>query len=280
MTLIDQGIGEPVVLVPGIQGRWEWLRPGVDALARHCRVITFSLADEPTAHARFNERLGFASYVDQIAEAMDQARVERATICGVSYGGLIAATFAARYPARTSALVLASAIPPSWEPDRRIRFYLRAPILLSPLFIVGSLRMFPEFAAAAGGVLSGMRLTARHGWNALRHLFSPSLMARRVRLLEGLALDRELASVHVPTLVLTGDGLLDRVVPVAATRQYLRIWPHARLATITRTGHLGVITRPQEFARLVAAFVAEPRRNEDESGRLTGSHYDEVRRIV
>ena len=47
--MIDRGSGTPVVLVPGIQGRWEWMRPAVDALAARCRVLTFSLCDEPTS---------------------------------------------------------------------------------------------------------------------------------------------------------------------------------------------------------------------------------------
>ena len=271
MNIVDLGSGPAVVLVPGIQGRWEWLRPGVEALARDCRVVTFSLADEPTADARFDESNGFRSYVDQIAEAMDQAGLARATICGASYGGLIAATFAARYPARTTALVLASAIPPSWRPDARVRFFLRAPLLLSPLFCLGSLRMYPEIAAAAGGTLAGLRLAARHGWNALRHMFSPARMARRVRMLpgplDGPGLQEGLASVQVPTLVLTGEDDLDRVVPAGMTRQYLSLWPHARLATIPRSGHLGVITRPADFARLVTSFI-------------DGASCEEVRRVV
>jgi len=274
MNIVDSGSGPPVVLVPGIQGRWEWLRPGVEALARHCRVITFSLADEPTAGARFDETNGFGSYVDQVAAAMDQAGVERATICGMSYGGLIAAAFAARHPERTAALVLASAIPASWHPDARVRFYLRAPVLLSPLFCVASVRMYREIAAAADGTLAGVRLTATHGWNALRHMFSPARMARRVQFLNGLALTNELTAVHVPTLVLTGEPDLDRVVPVVMTRQYQTIWPHARLATIPRSGHLGVITRPTEFARLVTSFISV------EAARLTGGPSTEVRRIV
>jgi pimeloyl-ACP methyl ester carboxylesterase len=280
MTIVDCGSGPPVVLVPGVQGRWEWLRPGVDALARDCRVVTFSLADEPTAGSRFDETNGFCSYVDQIAEAMDHAGLQRATICGVSYGGLIAAAFAARHPDRTVALVLASAIPASWRPDARIRFYLRAPVLLSPLFCLASVRMYPEFAAAAGGTFRGLRLAATHGWTALQHMFSPARMARRVHLLEpgtlrGTGLLQELAGVHVPTLIITGEEHLDRVVPVGMTRQYLTLWPHARIETIARSGHLGVITRPAEFARLITSFVHE-------SARLTGGPHiqNEVRRVV
>lgn len=280
MHIVDIGSGPAIVIVPGIQGRWEWLRPGVDALARHCRVVTFSLADEPTSGAGFDAANGFRSYVDQVAAAMDQARLDRAVICGVSYGGLIAATFAARHPERTTALVLASAIPPTWAPDRRARFLLRAPGLLSPLFCLGSVRMFGELAAAAGGTAKGIALSARHGLNVLRHMFSPSRMARRVHLIEGLALERELAAVRVPTLILTGEAALDRVVPVAATREYLRLWPRATSATLVRSGHLGIITRPDEFARIVSAFIGGALGRRDGGPHTERPDpYEEVRRV-
>ena len=45
--VIDTG-KDRVVLVPGIQGRWEYLAPAVDALAPSHRVITFSLRAEPS----------------------------------------------------------------------------------------------------------------------------------------------------------------------------------------------------------------------------------------
>src|SRR5262245_13280819 len=139
MHLIDLGHGAPVVLIPGIQGRWEWMKPTVEALSARCRVLTFSLADEPTARAD-SEAPGFDAYVAQVRQALDQARLERAVICGMSYGGLVAAGFAARHPERVAALVMASALPPSWQLNDRARFYLRAPWLFAPLFCLGSLR--------------------------------------------------------------------------------------------------------------------------------------------
>src|SRR5918999_4763672 len=211
MNVIDLGSGPPVVVIPGIQGRWEWMKPGIVALAAQCRVITFSLADEPTCRGTFDTATGFDCYVEQVREALNQAGLERATICGVSYGGLIAAAFAARYPERTSALVLVSALPPSWTPDARVRFYLRAPRMLMPMFMLASLRMYREIAAARPGLLPGVREAARHGTNVLRHMFSPDRMARRVHLLTA-ATPVELSGIRVPTLVLTGDPELDLVV--------------------------------------------------------------------
>jgi pimeloyl-ACP methyl ester carboxylesterase len=248
MEIVDVGSGPPVVIVPGIQGRWEWMKPGIDALARRCRVITFSLADDAFT---------FDAYVEQVRAAMDACGLERAAICGVSYGGLIAAAFAARHPERASSLLLVSALPPSWAPDRRVRFYLRAPRLLSPLFCVASIRLYAEIAAANDTIFSGVRAALAHGWNALTHIFSPRCMAGRVHMLERLHLAAELSCVRVPVLVVTGDERLDRVVPVRLTREYLNLFPDARVETIARTGHLGLLTRPEEFARIVSPFVAE-----------------------
>jgi pimeloyl-ACP methyl ester carboxylesterase len=131
---------------------------------------------------------------------------------------------------------------------------MRAPLLLSPLFCVGSLRMCPEIFAAKG-TLPGVAFTAQHVGNVLANMFSPKLMARRARLVASLDVERELALVRCPTLVVTGESALDRVVPVALTRDYHRIWPHATEAVLERTGHLGPITRPDEFTRLVVQFA-------------------------
>jgi pimeloyl-ACP methyl ester carboxylesterase len=155
LNIIDRGDGTPVVVIPGIQGRWEWMEPTIGALAERCRVITFSLADEPTSGGRFDERHGFECYVEQVREALDAAGVREAAICGVSYGGLIAAAFAARHPDRTSSVVLVSALPPSWTPNARVRFYLLAPRLLTPLFMLASVRMYREIAAANAGITRG-----------------------------------------------------------------------------------------------------------------------------
>jgi pimeloyl-ACP methyl ester carboxylesterase len=256
MNIIDRGTGIPVVLVPGIQGRWEWMLPAVDALSRRCRVITFSLADEPTSGADFDEAAGFDCYVRQVDNALAAASVPSAIICGISYGGLIAAAFGARHPNRTRGLVVVSGIPPSWTPDARVRFLMRAPRLLSPVFCVNSLRLFGEMVAARQGVGGALSFAARHFAAVARHPFSPGLMARRVRLLDGNTLEAELTHLRVPALIVTGQAELDRVVPVSLTRDYLRLWPHASDVTIARSGHLGSLTRPEEFAELVARFAS------------------------
>ena len=258
--MIDRGSGVPIVLVPGIQGRWEWMAPTVDALAQQCRVITFSLCDEPTSGFSFDQSAGFHSYVDQIDEAMRRSELQKAVIVGVSYGGLIATEFAVRHPERVSGLVLASALPPGWTPNPRARFYMRAPRLLMPLFVVASpLRMFPEVRTALSWKKS-LPFMVTHGWRVMRAAPSPDRMARRASWTERHPFS-DPDSLEVPTLVITGEDALDRIVEPRLTREYLRRWPHARHERLSGTGHIGLVTKPHEFARLVGRFADETGNN-------------------
>ena len=255
MNIVDRGSGIPIVVVPGIQGRWEWMGPAVDALASRCRVVTFSLADEPSAHwpARGT---GFDAYVEQVAQAMDARGLERAVVCGVSYGGLVAAAFASRHPERVAGLALVSALPPSWRPDPRAKFFMRSPNLLLPLFLLSSLRLYREIAAAHGGWWRGVWPSMRQGARSVAHFPAPGRMARRAGIVSEAQVDG-LASARVPVLVVTGEAGLDRVVPVELTGEYMRICPHATAVTLERTGHLGLVTRSGAWADAIARFAAE-----------------------
>jgi pimeloyl-ACP methyl ester carboxylesterase len=68
MKIVDRGEGSPIVLVPSLQGDWEYLAPAVDALASKHRVITFSLGDE---------RGGLDGLAAQVEAALDDRGLER-----------------------------------------------------------------------------------------------------------------------------------------------------------------------------------------------------------
>lgn len=254
--MIDVGTGTPLVLVPGVQGRWEWMRPAVNALAKHFRVLSFSLAGERTSGHVFDRRLGFDNFIVQIDRVLEVADVRSAVICGVSYGGLIAARYAALRAQRTRALVLASALAPGYTPDARVRFYLRAPWLLTPLFCVNAWRRSRgEVRAALPKARQRLAFSGGQLWRVAANPTSPALMRDRVRLLEGLNFAASIESITAPTLLITGEPGLDHVVPPHHTLGYARLVPHAETLTFERTGHIGIVTLPAQFAATVAAFV-------------------------
>jgi len=245
--LIITGDGPPLILIPGIQGRHEWMRPAVRALARTHQVLTFSL--EPSDGS-------FDPWLEQIDDAIARVPSSRAAIVGVSFGGVIAACYAGRRPDRVSHLVLVSAPSPLWSPDARTSGYLKRPLWSVPAFTAGAIgRLLPEVLAAEPSWPRRLAFLAQHGARVLRFPASPGQMAARVRAWTSADVAADCARIAAPTLLITGDPRLDRVVPWTSSREYLSLIRHAKHATLERTGHIGLITRPDAFARLIDAFV-------------------------
>lgn len=254
--MVDVGHGPPLVLVPGIHGRWEYLRPAIEALARSFRVLTFPLRGERASGQRIDPSLGLDNDAGRIGRALDDRGIRRAVICGISYGGLPAIRFAAEHPERTAALVLASTPGPAFHLRARHRVYVRVPWLFAPLFLIESpLRLRHEIAAAFPSMAARWRFVRWHLGALAAAPMSPSRMALRAALIAAGEIERDCVNVTAPTLVITGQPRLDRVVNVAGTMRYLTLIAGSRHATLAGTGHLGSITKPEAFAAIVAEFV-------------------------
>jgi pimeloyl-ACP methyl ester carboxylesterase len=260
VQIFTEGSGPALVLIPRLEGRWEYMRAAVDALARSFRVVTFSLAGEPSSGVALDRTRGLENYVSQVRSVLDQQRIDRAVICGVSFGGVVAVRFAAAHPERTGALVIASTPGPRWQLRPRHLLYARMPWLFGPVFVAETpSRLRDEIRAA----LPSRRDRLRFGLGQIRTFtrapISLARMAERARMISPLDLTAECVRVTAPTLVITGEPQLDHIVPVNGTSEYVRLIPGARCAVLERTGHQGIMTRPDAFADIVRAFVENQR---------------------
>jgi 3-oxoadipate enol-lactonase len=253
--MIDRGQGSPIVLIPGLQGRWEWMTPTVEALSAHHRTFSFSL--DVVDAAKAPER-AFDAWVSEIDRLLDRAGEKQAAIAGVSFGGLVAAYYAARRPNRVSSLLLISVPAPRWRWDHPMAKYVSRPRLGLPILVArAASRFLPEFRALDPRAGSRLRFLARHLTNVVRFPASPTFMAACVRAWDATDITAECRRITAPTLVVTGEPELDRVVPVRATLEYQTLIRGARHVTLERTGHLGVISRPHELAALMTTFVED-----------------------
>jgi pimeloyl-ACP methyl ester carboxylesterase len=116
-------------------------------------------------------------------------------------------------------------------------------------------RLLPEFRALDARPGPRIRFLTQHLGRVMRFPASPTFMAACVRAWAATDITAECRRITAPTLVITGEPDLDRVVPVGATLEYQTLIRGARHMTLERTGHLGVISRPHELAALVTQFV-------------------------
>jgi pimeloyl-ACP methyl ester carboxylesterase len=126
----------------------------------------------------------------------------------------------------------------------------------TPEFVISSpLRIWPEVQAALPTWTERIGFFVKQGVRVATAPAIPSLMAERIQQSQLLDFNPDCARIRVPTLVVTGEDTLDRVVPVSSTRTFCSLIAGAEYEVMRRTGHLGVLTQPSRFAELVGNFV-------------------------
>ncbi len=254
--MFDRGQGPVLVVVQGLHGRWEWMKPALIELAGCCRTISYSLSGDIGSGERPDPDQGFDNYLLQLDAILDRAGLARVALCGVSFGGFVALRYAATRPERVTSLVLASAPAPGWRPNSQQARWIANPWVSAPVFVATApMRVWPEVRATFPTWSSRLGFFMRQGLRTALAPMIPSLMAERIRLAQQSDFAPDCARIRVPTLILTGEERLDRVVPVSSTRLFCTLIAGAESGVLERTGHLGVMTRPSRFAEVVGKFV-------------------------
>jgi pimeloyl-ACP methyl ester carboxylesterase len=253
MRMITKGTGFPVIVIPGIQGRWEWMAPTIDALQAGHRVISASLQE---IRPRFEADDSLLSWMREFDKVIDTSCEKKVSLIGVSYGGLIAACYAARRPDRVTSLIMVSTPSPKWVPRPGDEFCLRHPILALPYFGVRALsRLLPEIYQARHTWPRRARVLLDHAGRGIRAPFSPAYAAQWIREWQAYDISEDCQQITAPTLLITGDERLDQVVPVERTREYLQLIPGATHTVLPGTGHIGLVTKPERFAEIAGQFI-------------------------
>ncbi len=241
------GEGPPLVLVPGLAGGFELLGPLARLLALRFRVISYQLRGEDDCFA-LRQRFGLQDLVEDLAEFLDWHYLERPILCGVSFGGVLALEFAARFPSRLRALVVQGA----GARFERSLLQQVAGVVLSRYPLPADNPFINQFF----NLLFGGRqkpgplfeFVTRRCWQT-----DQSVMAHRFRLVEGFDIEERLERIAAPTLVMTGDR--DLLVSDGSLKALCRGIRRCEQARVAGCGHLAFVTRPQRIASEIHRFL-------------------------
>jgi pimeloyl-ACP methyl ester carboxylesterase len=223
--------------------------PAIEALSRRHRVLSFSLNE-------VNGEPAFETWDRYIDNLLDRTGLGRAALVGVSFGGLVAARYAVARRDRVTALVLVSSPGPDFPIGERRLSYVEHPVRSAIPFAISGIRnLVPEIVSSARTWPARGRLLAHHLSRVVRYPASPRRMATWVRAWQSTPDAIDCASIRVPTLVITGEAHLDRVVPTSSTLRYLDLIAGATHVTLDGTGHIGLICKPDAFADVVGRFL-------------------------
>ena len=252
--------GPTLLALPTAHGDWHCLEPSLAPLAaRGLRVALLSLRGERAQGPVPSWVLD--DLVEDAVEAVALLGGAPVAVMGTSVGGTVALALAERRPELVSRLVLnaTAARLAAHERTRRVLESVPGPLrgLLFHGWAMG--RCLPEILAlgmrAGGGPGRLVGALRRLLGFALRHRSPRPTLLARVALMLDVDLEPGLGSVSCPTLVLTGEADLDRLVPFDCQRPLLDRLPDARHHVVAGTGHLGLLTRPEEVGVAVADFL-------------------------
>lgn len=194
-----------------------------------------------------------ASLAAAAARLLDAAGIERAVLVGHSLGGMVAVEFAASFPDRLGALVLACTTPAFGV----ARGPAQQAFLAQRLGVLDAGGSMAELAAsvipAMLGDAAADALRERHC--ALMSRIPPLSYRAAMQALLGFDRRAALGAIERPALCVAGEK--DRVAMPPVMRAMAASLPAGRYAEIAGAGHLAPFEMPSKFAALVDAFLAE-----------------------
>ena len=183
-------------------------------------------------------------YAAAILAAMDSLGIDRAHICGLSLGGVVAIAMHAAAPKRCRSLIIADSF--ARHPDGR-GIYERSIAASANLRALAEARVDVLLAQPADPAVRSEVVETMAGIDPSAYRIGAEAV--------WLADQRDRAArIDVPTLVVCGAE--DKVTPPELSLELSRIVPGARYQEIPGAGHLSNLERPDEFNRIVEEYIA------------------------
>ena len=267
------GEGDALIVLHGGPGlSHHYFLPHFEALADRYRLIFYDQrASGNSSREVPPESINTASFVKDLEAIRKSFSLERLSLLGHSWGGLLALHYALEYPERTERLILVDSAPPNSELDA-INFQAREERRSEE--DVRKIREIMDSEAFRNLEAEAVRSYFQVSEKVKFH--DPGMIEKME-----IDLDREkieklvwvgqlmnpcladydivdaLASVSCPALVIHGDG---DTIPLESSRIIQRQLRGSRLAVIEDCGHFPFIEAPEVFFREVREFLEETTR--------------------
>jgi pimeloyl-ACP methyl ester carboxylesterase len=250
------GAGEPLILIPGFaSGLWTWYCQ-IEELSKHFRVIVFDprgVGKSRIENSAETANLSMVTFVEDVLRILDELKIMRANVLGVSFGGFVAQELVLRFSERVDKLILACTTmgganhikpdieilrsftsDPNLTPGERVRKFFR------PAFTERFSREHRDEVEKVCRLRESNEVAEVVYLAQLRAAFSFNS-------------ENEIGAIEKETLVLTGDA--DNIVPMRNSVNLAEKLPHAALKIIENGSHMFFVENADEFNRIVTEFV-------------------------
>ena len=235
----------PVVFLHGVGSDKSVWAPQLARFGNSLRAVAF---DYPGyGESEFAADATRDDFAAAVFAGMDALEIDRAHVCGLSLGGVVAIAMHAASPERCASLILADSF--AAHPDGQG---------IHDRSVAASQSMsMRDLAEARSGMLLGSVTTPELRAEVIETMAAIDPAAYRVGAAAvWLADQRDRArAIEVPTLILVGEE--DGVTPPALSEELANLIPGSRLERIAEAGHLANAEQPDAFNAAIESFISE-----------------------
>ncbi|HSB55873.1 MAG TPA: alpha/beta fold hydrolase [Gemmatimonadales bacterium] len=256
------GSGSPVVVLHGGPGaHHDYLLPGFDALATGHELIYYDQRGGGQSPVGRDVPVGWREHVADLEALRQHWGLERLTLAGYSWGGLLAMLYALEHPGRVERLALISPAP-AWreardEFERRFQARTMAPALQAARQALRESGLRERDPSAYASRLFELAVAGYFHDPSRAVSLTPFRVTERTRAevwqsLGDFDLRPRLRQLTVPAMVLHGD---DDPIPWECARETAQCL-RAEFHLVKDCGHVPYVEAFEEFVRVVGGYLA------------------------
>lgn len=235
---IEEGTGEPLVLLHGLFGALSNFQPLIEYFKNHNKVVVpmLPLLDMDLLHTSVG---GLAKFVHKFLEARDLKQVH---LLGNSLGGHVGLVHTLKHPERIKSLILTGSsglfengMGDSY-PKRGDKEYIRKKTALT----------FYNPAMATEELVDEVYNITNNRMKVIKIIALAKSAIRN-------NLGEELNQIKQPTLLVWGNN--DTITPPFVAKEFNKLIPHSELYFIDKCGHAPMMEVPDEFNAILHKFL-------------------------
>lgn len=245
------GQGPAVILVHGglVDSRmWD---DQMNDFSKQCQVVRYDLR----GFGKSADALESFSHIEDLRALLEFLKIDRATIVGLSLGGIVAADFTLEYPERVDRLVLVgSGLRGDKQQPGKDQISAWEAALRGDLETFVKITMQSDlYNGVHPGTVSYTRLRQMllDNFKAI-----PTFRPGFLKYPEPPTIER-LASINTPTLVVIGTRDAQSLKNIAL--MLAKKIPHARMFVIKGASHHPPVEKPKQFNKALLKFISSPR---------------------
>lgn len=247
------GQGKPIVILNGIMMSTASWKAFIEAFSANNQLILVDFLDQGKSDKMEDTPYTQAIQVEVVRTLLDELKLEKTNVVGISYGGEVALQFAVKYKDCVDSLVLFNTtgktsnwlrdIGVGWNRsvDDSLNYYCTTiPYIYSPSF----------YGEKSDWMDRRKELLTKGAFN------DKAFMGSMTRLTESAdyydVLDK-LPNLKIPTLIVSSES--DFVTPIHEQRKLHELIKNSEHIIIPNAGHASMYEKPVLFATLVLGFI-------------------------